>query len=38
MAVAIEYFNKIQNNRQPENCKHFYSLRFDYRLYDVVKL
>jgi hypothetical protein len=23
IAVAIEYFNKIQNNRHTENCKHF---------------
>ena len=29
IAVAIEYFNKTQNNRHSENCKHFNSLRFD---------
>ena len=23
VAVAIEYFNKTQNNRHSENCKHF---------------
>jgi hypothetical protein len=27
IAVAIEYFNKTQNNRHSENCKHFNSLR-----------
>jgi streptogramin lyase len=30
IAVVIEYFNKTQNNRHCENCKHFNSLRFDY--------
>jgi hypothetical protein len=25
-----EYFNKTQNNRHSENCKHFHSLRFNY--------
>ena len=32
LAVAIEYFNKTQNTRHSENCKHFNSLRFDYNL------
>ena len=32
IAVAIEYFNKTQNNGHSENCKHFNSLRFDYNL------
>jgi hypothetical protein len=32
IAVAIEYFNKTQNNRHSENCKYFHSLRFDYNL------
>jgi hypothetical protein len=38
MAVAMEYFNKTQNNRRPENFKHFYSLRFDNHLYEIIKL
>ena len=32
IAVAIEYFNKIQNNRHSENFKMFHSLRFDSNL------